>query len=256
MSRNYKVGIVGLGVIGGALKKYVETTNPNCDFLISDPYKGYNDDLSQSDVIFISIHIPTEENYTQDLTLLKEILAELPDKPIFIRTTLLPGTCDRLSQEFNKKIYFMPEFLSERTAYDDFCYQPMIYTGEEDLLKNIFVNKKYVVMSNTEAELTKYAHNVFGAVKVTYFNGIYNMCQKMNLDYEKVHKGFLASGYINDMHTFVPGPDGKLGYGGKCFPKDVKAFEKYTKSYPINKLINATDAINSEFRESVSYCNV
>ena len=150
----------------------------------------------------------------------------------------------------------MPEFLSERTAYDDFCYQPMIYTGEEDLLKNIFVNKKYVVMSNTEAELTKYAHNVFGAVKVTYFNGIYNMCQKMNLDYEKVHKGFLASGYINDMHTFVPGPDGKLGYGGKCFPKDVKAFEKYTKSYPINKLINATDAINSEFRESVSYCNV
>ena len=182
------IGIIGCGVIGGVMKKWLENHNHECNILISDPPKGMNDDLSQADIIFVSIHIPTEENHTQDLTLLKNIIKNCPDVPIFIRTTLLPGTCDNLSQELNKKIYFMPEFLTERTAYEDFCIQSMIYTGCENLMKRIFVGKSYVTMSNLEAEITKYAHNVFGAVKVTYFNGIYELAKQYNCDFEKIRK--------------------------------------------------------------------
>lgn len=244
------VGIIGCGFIGGALKKWLEEHNPQIKILVSDPPKGMNDDVSQADVIFISIHIPTEIDGTQDLTLLKQLIKPLPtDKPIFIRTTVLPHTCDSLSKEMGKRIYFMPEFLTERTAYQDFCTQPMIFTAEENLLKQIFIGKKYIMMSSLEAEVTKYAHNDFGAVKVTYFNAVYDLCQKLGCDYQKIQKGFLLSGYINDMHTFVPGPDGKLGYGGKCFPKDVKAFALASKGEFISDILTLIDKINEKIRQ-------
>lgn len=242
------IGIVGYGIIGSVLKKWIEANNPDCKILISDPQKGFNDDLTPCDCIFISIHILTEENNTQDLTSLRQIIKNLPDKPIFVRTTLLPGTCDKLAAEFNKSIYFMPEFLTERTAYEDFCNQKMVFTGEIPLLKKIFPERSYFEMSSREAEIAKYAHNIFGALKVTYFNGIYDLCEKMNCDYKKVQKGVLASGYINEMHTSVPGPDGGFGYGGKCFPKDLKAFININKNTPLGDLLTEVDLNNQYYR--------
>lgn len=244
------VGIVGLGFVGGALKTWLEEHNPHIKVIISDPFKGYNDDMSQADIIFISIHIPTEKDGSQNLDVLSEIVSTLPNKPIFIRTTLLPGTCDMLSEKYNKKISFMPEFLTERTAYSDFSTQPMIFTANVEMLREIFIGKKYIEMSSLEAEITKYAHNVFGALKVTYFNGIYEMCQKCNADYKKIQEGVLLSGYINAPHTQVPGPDGKFGYGGKCFPKDVTAFAKYTQNLELQTLLQRVESLNTIYRSS------
>ena len=247
---NIKVGIIGCGFIGGALKKWLEEHNPSVKILVSDPYKGYNDDVTIADVIFISIHIPTQNDGTQNIDLLKELIKPIPkNTPIFVRTTVLPTTCDNLSAELGKRVYFMPEFLTERTAYQDFCSQPMIFTAEENLLKEIFIGKKYITMSSLEAEIAKYAHNDFGAVKVTYFNAIYDLCQKMQCDYKKVQNGVLLSGYINDTHTYVPGPDGKLGYGGKCFPKDVKAIIHAFKNQPIEKILSVINDVNEKFRD-------
>lgn len=243
------IGIVGCGVIGGALKLWLETNNKSCNLYIFDPQKGYQDDLTLCDCIFVSIHILTnEQSNGQDLNELKDVIKKLPDKPIFIRTTLLPGTCDNLAKEFNKEIYFLPEFLTERTAAEDFNTQKMVFCGRIELLKKIFPNKPYIEMSNMEAELAKYAHNVFGALKVTYFNGIYEMCQKMSCDYSKVRDGFLLSGYINEPHTSVPGPDNKFGYGGKCFPKDQLAFASFTKNLAVNKLIEPLSDLNRYYR--------
>jgi UDPglucose 6-dehydrogenase len=245
------IGIIGCGFVGGALKKWLEEHNSgNVKLLISDPPKGFNDDMETADIIFISIHLPTEDDGNQDLTLLKNIIGRLPDKPIFIRTTILPGTADKLSGEFKKQIYFMPEFLSERTAYQDFCSQTMIFTGEIDLLKKIFPKKKFIEMTSLEAEIAKYSHNVFGALKVTYFNGIFDICDKLNISYQKVLEGVLASEYINSTHTQVPGPDGKFGYGGKCFPKDVNAFVKQFNDYPVYDLLKALDPLNEKFRKN------
>lgn len=248
MQDDKKIGIVGCGAIGAALKKWLENYNLNCSISVSDPPKGFNDDLKECDAIFISIHIPTESDNTQNLYLLKQIIKTLPDKPIFIRTTLLPGTCDKLSHELNKKIYFMPEFLTERTAYNDFCKQPMIFTGEIELLKKIFIGKQYIVMSSVEAEIAKYAHNVFGAMKVTYFNGIYEIAENMGCDYNNIREGVLLSGYINPTHTSVPGPDGKFGYGGKCFPKDISAFVTLSTNTHLKNLLNLVIENNEYYR--------
>jgi len=247
------VGIIGCGFVGGALKKWIEENNSkNIKLLISDPPLGLNDNVNLSDIIFISIHIPTEENGTQDLLLLENIIKNTPNKPIFIRTTLLPGTSLYLKEKYKKNIYFMPEFLTERTAYHDFCNQTMIFTGECELLEKIFIGKKYIKMSSLEAEITKYAHNVFGALKVTYFNGIYNLCQSFNVNYDNIKNGILVSGYIDPNHTQVPGPDGMFGYGGKCFPKDVNAFAKLTEEFPLGELIKLISSQNEQYRNKIN----
>ena len=191
------VGIIGCGFVGGALKNWLEHNNPECKLFISDPYKGYNDDLSDIDIAFLQIHVPTEEDGTQDLTLMKELIQKLPDVPVFVRTTILPGTSAMLTKETGHQVYYMPEFLTERTFIEDFNKQTMVFTGAQALLTKIFVGKKFTVMSPLEAELTKYMHNVFGAYKVTYFNACREYCEQMGADWRKVHTGILLSGYMS-----------------------------------------------------------
>lgn len=100
-----------------------------------------------------------------------------------------------------RQVHHMPEFLTERTYIEDFKWQPMVFTGDIELLERIFPGKKHIDMTSEEAEMVKYAHNVFGALKVTYFNCIYDLCDKLNLNYENVRKGVLGSTYINEPHT-------------------------------------------------------
>lgn len=242
------VGIIGCGFVGGALKAWLEEFNSDVKIFVSDPPKGYNDDLSSIDVAFLQIHVPTEDDGSQDLTLMKKLICSLPDVPVFVRTTILPGTSDILTKETGHKVYYMPEFLSERTYIEDFRKQTLVFTGEIELLSKIFKGRKFAVMSPLEAEITKYCHNVFGAYKVTYFNAVYDYCKRMNVDWANVHNGILLSGYINDTHTYVPGPDGKFGYGGKCFPKDVNAFAKLTKDTALGKLLAPLHEMNVAFR--------
>ena len=254
MSNKIKVGIVGCGFVGGALKTWIEENNSeNCVCRVSDPPKGYNDDLSDVDIAFVQIHVPTEDDGTQNLTLMKDLIRNLPDVPIFVRTTILPGTSALLCRETGRRVHYMPEFLTERTHIEDFRKQTMVFPVEGepealDLLTRVFPGKKFSVMSPLDAEITKYAHNVFGAYKVTYFNAVREYCQQMGADWQKVHTGCLLSGYINDTHTYVPGPDGKFGYGGKCFPKDVNAFAKLTESCSLGKLLAPLHELNVHFR--------
>ena len=247
-----KVGIIGCGFIGTALNKWLKQSNPDVETRVSDPPKGINDDISNCDAYFIQIHLPTNERGDQDTQILESIIASLPNKrPIWIRTTILPGTSAMLSKKTGKVVYHMPEFLTKRTYLEDFKWQPTVFTGAPEhveLLKKIFPGKKHIIMSSEEAEMVKYAHNVFGALKVTYFNCIYDLCQKRGLDYSKVREGVLGSTYINVPHTQVPGLDGKLGYGGKCFPKDVDAFEKMFRYTPLGKLLDSLKKLNDEFR--------
>lgn len=244
------VGIIGCGFVGGALKSWLEKNNPLCNIFISDPPKGYNDSMEDIDIAFLQIHVPTEEDGSQDLSLMKELISKLPDVPVFVRTTILPGSSTMLSKETNHDVRYMPEFLTERTHIEDFENQKMIFTGHEDLLGKIFVGKEHICMPPLEAELAKYMHNVFGAYKVTYFNACCDYCKRIGADWDLVREGMLLSGYINDTHTYVPGPDGKFGYGGKCFPKDVDAFSKMTEHTPLGTLIGKLHDLNVGFRET------
>ena len=143
----------------------------------------------------------------------------------------------------------MPEFLTQRTSVEDFEKQVSVFTGDVETLKKIFPGKRYIVMSSEEAELAKYAHNVFGAMKVIYFNCVMDLCEREGLDYASVLNGILASGYINREHTAVPGPDGMFGYGGKCFPKDVHAMAAKYENTPFGELISPIEKLTARFRK-------
>ena len=80
-----------------------------------------------------------------------------------------------------------------------------------------------------ESESMKIFVNCFYSVKVQFFNEIYLLCQKSGFDYDKVKTMMIKNGWINPMHTTVPGPDGQLSYGGYCFPKDTNALNEYMK---------------------------
>ena len=242
--------LIGCGVVGNAMKTWLENCNCNVKVLVSDPAKGYCCNLQDPsiDAYFIQIHVPTLQNGKQDISNLIQIVKSLPEgKDIWIRTTILPSTLKQL-KEINRKVHFMPEFLTERTAIEDFAKQTLIFTGNVQLLKKIFIGREFIQMRSEEACLAKYAHNVFGCLKVTYFNCIYRLCAQAGFNYSNVLSGVLVSKYINEVHTQVPGPDGKFGYGGKCFPKDIHTMCEESNGSEFSNLLSVIMQLNQHFR--------
>ncbi len=239
------VGIVGNGIVGGTLAKWFEE-NTEHDVRIYDPPKGQKDFLEDCEAIFISVPVPADES-GQDISLLKEsvLMAQKYTDKVFIRSTVLPNTNDELGT------ISMPEFLTERRAFSDMTKYPIL-CGQTDpeLLERIFPNKQIIMMSNTEAELAKYTHNCFGALKVTYFNVINQLCEQYGLDYDKVLKGAMITGFIESTHTRIA-QDGKLGYGGKCFPENINSFTGWlarTKRNLEAQLFGTTALLNHTYR--------
>lgn len=217
-----KIGIIGVGVVGGALSQWLKV-NTSHEVAEWDPYKGKTDDLHRTDAIFICIPVKPgpEGQYQEELGSSVEF-AKGYCKNVFIRSTVLPGTNDRLGT------IACPEFLTARIAHDEMERLPILVGNcLEAFIKEIFPNKKITMVKNKEAELAKFAHNCFGAVKVTFFNMIYKLSQDMNINYEDVMKGVFLSGFVNEMHTKVPGPDGLCGYSGFCYPENMDAFTRW-----------------------------
>ncbi len=176
-------------------------------------------------------------------------LRALKVEDIVVRSTVPVGTCRRLS------VNFMPEFLTEANWAEDFKSQNEWVFGLHDLqnkrikkkLRKIFFcarhNKKIKSADfrwcvSEVAELGKYVRNCFLATKVSFFNEVEEFCRKRGVSYEQVRDLVLLDERIGKSHTDVPGPDGKRGFGGTCFPKDMESFfyqlsEAYVESYII-----------------------
>lgn len=232
-----KIAIVGNGIVGGSLRRWIEKNHDycECEVLIYDPGQNQYAAIHEASSVFISVPVPTRLDATQDYSILESTMTMTqPNQNIYIRSTVLPGTADSLALKYSRNVYAMPEFLTERTADADLAKSKVLVGGglerKDPLFEHLFARHKEIIrMSNTEAEMAKYAHNCFGALKVTFFNHIYKICKDRKLDYQNVLHGTLASGYINRDHTQVPGPDGHMGFGGTCFPKDLKAFAHWSK---------------------------
>lgn len=232
------IGIVGAGVVGGALINYLQQKTDHA-LAILDPGKDLNADLADCDIVFISVPVPSK-SFKQDLSILKEAIKSVPEgMPIVIRSTILPGTCYELEKIFNRSISHIPEFLTARQANEDMLNCELIYLGFGKnalqgallhLIKEVFPDKEILPLEASEAEMIKYAHNVFGACKVTYWNIIKDLCEKEGINFNSVRIGAIkATGFISPTHTFVPGPDGKAGFGGTCFPVNVENFIGYAR---------------------------
>ena len=229
-----RIGLIGCGTVGGVLKTWFQEKTRH-ELFTRDLAKGYNDQFpAKLDAVFISIPVPVSKS-GQDLRVLEHAVhvAKFHSDNVFLRSTVLPGTNDKLGT------HAMPEFLTERTAQKDFDEQETLIVGgwpigkDPNILFELFAGKKEIeFVSNTEAELIKYTHNCFGAMKVTYFNIIKDLCLKYGAEYDEVKKYSMLTGFIEPTHTQVPGPDGKRGYAGKCFPENIETMRNMLFSNP------------------------
>jgi UDPglucose 6-dehydrogenase len=242
--KKFKVGVIGNGFVGEAIS-FAFSSVSDMHVYDTDPLKSLDDleSVHTCDFVFICVPTPMFEDGSQDLSYVESTFKKATSKPVYIlKSTVLPGTTDQLSKKYsNIKIIFSPEFLTERTAKLDMLTQSRIILGGEFILtekaKNLFNQRfkiKNIIQTDSKtAELTKYMNNTFFATKVSIMNEFKLLCDKIGADWEDALKGFVSDGRIGDSHLNVPGHDGKLGYGGTCFPKDVNALLSFSKKHDI-----------------------
>lgn len=233
-----KVGIIGCGVIGGALLR--ACIAKGIEVFPYDPNKpGMTDKdvVLGTDLVFLCLPTPTVKGRQLRVALdstLKWLDESKYSGPVVLRSTLLPGTTSSLQDENpHLKLVHCPEFLTAASPLEDLIKQPVVLIGASDKVAMQTVlafwrcfDKKTpceTFYSTTETEVAKYMHNCFLATKVSFFNDMYDLCKSLTCSYDDALRGALAVGQIGKGHTAVPGPDGEQGYGGMCFPKDMNA---------------------------------
>jgi nucleotide sugar dehydrogenase len=242
--KKFKVGVIGNGFVGEAIS-FAFSSVADMYVFDTDPSRCLNDieSVHQCDFVFVCVPTPMYEDGSQDLSYVESAFGKATDKPIYIlKSTVLPGTTESLSKKYsNFKIIFSPEFLTERTAKLDMLTQSRIILGGElsltekakTLFNKRFKIKNIILTDSKTAELTKYMNNTFFATKVSIMNEFKLLCDKIGANWEDALKGFVSDGRIGDSHLNVPGHDGKVGYGGTCFPKDVNALLSFSKKHDI-----------------------
>jgi len=243
MSKN-KIGIIGNGFVGEAIAFTFSPIYEICIYDI-DPLKS-NCSINQvhdCDYVFVCVPTPMNKNGSQDFSYIEDVFRNATEKPIYIiKSTIVPGSTELLLNNYrNLKIIFSPEFLTERRAKLDMLTQSRIILGGnkiyvdevEKLFLKRFKNKNIIKTDSKTAELIKYMNNTFFATKVSIMNEFKLVCDAIGANWEDALNGFSSDGRIGDSHLNVPGHDGKLGYGGTCFPKDVSSFLKFAEKLNI-----------------------
>ena len=261
-----KIGIIGQGFVGNAVR--MGLTNffdiETYDIALVSTCNSLNELASKSDIIFTCLPTPMEESGKCHLGIVEKVLDELnlkeENKIIIIKSTIPPGTTENWNKKYkNLQIVFNPEFLTEANAVNDFKNQNRIIIGgprpATTKVKRIF-NKAFpkvplIKTGSTTAEMVKYFINSFLSTKVSFVNEMYQICEKLEIDYDKVIEYVKYDERLGKSHLNVPGPDGDFGYGGHCFPKDVKALIEVAYSLGISPtILLATDAKNNNVRKN------
>jgi len=265
MKIEQKIGVVGNGFVGGAVK-FGFSPQVGCDAEVrvydKNPAKSTHtleETINESDFIFVSVPTPANEDGSINIDVLDKALSDINDVSnrdncILIRSTIVPGTTRKLQQKYSQlNLLFNPEFLTERSANFDFINQHRFIIGSGDsmssamaseefseLLKNRFGSCISILECTYEtAEMIKYMNNCFFATKVSFLNEMYQIAEKSQVNWKQAIDGFVADGRIGHSHLNVPGPDGKFGFGGSCFPKDVQALKNFAEDIGVNPSVLA-----------------
>ena len=246
-----KIGIVGAGFVGKATSLFecesppvtdVEVITYDKDDSKCSPVGTTIKDLADCDLVFVCVPTPMNSNGSCHTDIVENCIFDLKtagvsNENIIVRSTVPVGFCSSMA------VNFMPEFLTESNWKSDFKNNNAWVLGlhdiENELVKSKFTNlillakkhgkikhgDKYFCTSD-EAELVKLARNSFLACKVSFFNEIQEFANKKNCDYNTVSFLVGIDKRIGSSHTQVPGPDGKKGFGGTCFPKDISSLER------------------------------
>ena len=230
---------------------------------------SFTDDLKyaveNSTVCFIAVGTPQGDDGSAELKYVYEVAGQIGEaineyKVIVDKSTVPVGTADKVTEIIKSKtdidfdVISNPEFLKQGAAVEDFLKPDRIIIGSNSERATSIMQELYspymrtgnpiIVMDVRSAEMTKYASNSFLAVKVSYANEIANICEKVGADVEMVRLGMCSDKRIGSQFLF-PG----LGFGGSCFPKDIKALSKIAKDFDCDyEILKAADYVNQRQR--------
>jgi UDPglucose 6-dehydrogenase len=250
----FRLAIVGHGFVGKAVDFGFEHTAIK-KLLVDPKYGNTIDDLEafEPNLTFVCVPTPMKDNGRVDASLAEDAVLKAlyhTSGGVALKSTVTPDVLERLlntisteDKTYLNRFVYNPEFLTESNAMNEFVCQPFMILGGEpgacQALENLYHDfscvscDNYVSMSAMEASLAKYTVNSFLALKVAFFNQIYDVCDENALFYTGVMRGVLADPRIGHSHTKVPGFDMKRGFGGACFPKDTKAITSMTDALTI-----------------------
>jgi len=250
-----EIGIIGKGFVGSAVEYGF-----SCDSEFKATIRVYDknpvlsthslsETINQSEIIFLSVPTPANIDGSINIQIIESVLYEINeciknDSIILLRSTVIPGSTKLFSEKFPKlNLVFNPEFLTEKNANNDFINQSRIVLGGEKKLTNKvaklynwrFQNSVPIIQTNFEtAELIKYMNNCFLATKVSFMNEMKMIASKTNVNWDKAVEGFIGDPRVGASHVNVPGNDGKLGFSGSCFPKDLQAIIHFAQSIDVD----------------------
>ena len=260
-----KIGIIGQGFVGNAVyqkfKSYYKIETYDLDESKSNSTEH---SVMSNEIVFVCLPTPMNEDGSCNTSIVESVLDKIEligeAKIVVIKSTLPPGTTQRLNNKYhNFKVAFNPEFLTEANAVNDYENQNRIILGGprpattklRQVFSKVFPKAHIIKTDSTHAEMVKYLTNSFLATKVSFANEMYQICDKLDIDYDKVVEYATFDERLGNSHWNVPGPDGDFGYGGHCFPKDVKALiyvGEELELYPT--MLYATDKKNNVVRRN------
>lgn len=273
----FKIGIVGNGFVGSAISAGFLLSVDDVLIYDKNPDKSINtleETVNGSDVIFVSVPTPMRNvrGGKISLEIMDSVIDEISqvntrsDNVIVIKSTVVPGTVERYIKKYpDLNIVFNPEFLTERAARLDFINSARVVLGGEkknvdlveDLYRCRFPHVKVIKTDPASAQFIKYMANCFFSVKVSFMNEMYQACEKMGGCWDDILNGFISDGRIGNSHIDVPGHDGSLGFGGKCFPKDLNAFIYFFESIGVEpELMKAAWEKNLEVRDNFDWAEI
>lgn len=257
-----KIGILGIGMIGNALKKGFEQKH-KVSFYDPKFEESSFSDVLDSEVIFICVPTDQKEDGSCDVTIVNKCLEQLNHVNyggvVVIKSTVRPGFTEASSLKYpSLTLAFVPEFLRERCAFDDFMNMETLIIGtlNSEVFEKIseahafLTPKKIIQLKSFEAEVVKYMSNVYKAMKVVYANIIYELVNKKNGNYKSVLDSFLSLGIKEEDYMTVTNEF--RGYGGYCLPKDTTALAHTLKEFDLKfELIKSIDIDNKKFKTTV-----
>ena len=254
-----KICVVGYGFVGKAMVAAFEQ-GENIDYDIVDPaYEEYNNplgDVAQScDAVVVCVPTPQGEDGKCDDSSVLDVVETIGlDKPILVKSTTDIDTLQFFKENY-PNVCFSPEFLRGRSSVEDFLAETkMIIGGDPNQAEgwaNVFAEcidiQDEAFLDIVEAGYVKYAENSFLAMRVTFFNDLYNLMQKAHpeLDYDSTVYALGIDDRIGHSHNQVPGYDDRFGWGGHCLPKDTSEFVNFAERHEGKlRLIEAVRDIN------------
>lgn len=240
MKKDFSVAIVGYGVVGKAMRLLFPKAVVYNGEKHPGPQKGVTyADINKTDVVFVCVPTPMKSSGHCDTSIVEEVISKLETPLVIIRSTIEPGTTDRLKKKYKKRIVFCPEYLGETVAHPfvNERSRPFLILGgakdDTNLAIEIFqtvynASLKIRQMSAIEAEITKYLENRHIAFTVAECNEAYDLCKKLGIDYSVVREAvFQDDPRMSPYWTFVY-PNNR-GFETKCIPKDVYAITSFAR---------------------------